>query len=480
MPQIVERVHTLLIVTGKAQSSFVGTRLVNLYSYLCDLTTSQITFDKFQPDSLTLVSLWSSFAATGDIMAAKSVHGFITRRCWSTEETLVGNALIDMYAKLCVIEYAQNVFYELPHKDEVSWNTIITGHAQNGLAADAVQLYDSMKVTGDSMPNQGTWVSILPAYAHLGALRDGMQIHCHALKKHLDLDVFLGTCLIDLYGKCGRLDEAMSLFYEVPRETHAPWNSIISCHGLHGHGGTSIKLFNDMLNDGVKPDQVTFLSLLSACSHSGLVDEGKSYFDLMQNEYGIKPHVKHFGCAVDLLGRAGQVETAYNFIMAMLQIHGNVGMGRKASNALFDLNPEDMGYYVLLSNLYANFGRWEAVDEVRSVARSRGLSKIPGWSSVEMKNRVESGHYSCVVQDVEDDEKESILTSHSERLAIMYGLLNCPPERRSIRVYNSLRMCADCHSVAKLISKYYAEREIVVRDSNRFFISSEMESVLVV
>ncbi|KAL0336238.1 UNVERIFIED_CONTAM: Pentatricopeptide repeat-containing protein [Sesamum radiatum] len=300
-----------------------------------------------------------------------------------------------------------------------------------------------------------------------------MRVHGHVLKEGLDSDVFVSTCLIDLYGKCGRLGEALSLFYEASKETSVPWNAIISCHGLHGLGETSLRLFRDMLNEGIKPDHVTFLSLLTACSHSGLIDQGKWCFHVMQQEYGIKPTLKHYGCMVDLFGRAGLLETAYNFIA------------------------KNVGYYVLLSNLYANFGHWEGVGEVRSLARGRGLWKTPGWSSIELNNRIEvfytgsqshpqceeiykelailnakikslgyTPDYSFVLQDVEDDEKETILSSHSERLAIVYGILNTPP-KTSIRIFKNLRVCGDCHSVTKFISKLM-EREIIVRDSNRF------------
>ncbi|CAA3018796.1 pentatricopeptide repeat-containing At4g33990 isoform X1 [Olea europaea subsp. europaea] len=468
--------------------------------------------NKFQPDVLTLVSLASTIAQTRDSLSGKSIHGFSIRRCWIMEDTIIGNAVVDMYAKIGALDPARKVFEELSCKDVISWNTMITGYAQNGLADAAIEVYRMMKDCEDFTPNQGTWVSILPAYAHIGALIDGMRIHGQVLKVGIDTDVFLGTCLVDLYGKCGRLGDAMFMFYEVPRVSPVPWNVIISCHGLHGHGENCMQLFRDMLDEGVMPDHVTFLSLLSACSHSGLVDQGKWCFDVMQHNYGMKPTLKHYGCMVDLFGRAGQLDVAYNFIERMpmrpdasvwgallgaCRTHGNVELGKKVSDRLFEVDSENVGYYVLMSNLYAKFGRWERVDEVRSLARDRGLRKTPGWSSIDLHSRIEvfytgnrthSQHeeiykelailnakmkslgytpdYNFVLQDVEDDEKENILTSHSERLAIMYGILNTPP-RTPIRIYKNLRVCGDCHNVTKFISKIM-EREIIVRDSNRF------------
>lgn len=465
-----------------------------------------------KPDWLTLVSLASIIAQLSDAEMSRSVHGFILRRDWFREDVVIGNAVVDMYAKLGAIDSARTVFEGLPVKDVVSWNTLITGYTQNGLASEANEVYCMMQECKEIIPNQGTWVSILPAYTHLGALQQGMRIHGRVIKNCLYLDVFVGTCLIDMYGKCGRLDDALSLFYQVPRMSSVTWNTIISCLGVHGHGEKAVKLFKDMIDEGVKPDHVTFVSLMAACSHSGLVNEGELYFHLMQKEYGIKPRLKHYGCMVDLLGRAGHLNKAYSFIKKMpvqpdasvwgallgaCRIHGNAELGKIASEGLFEVDSENVGYYVLLSNIYATTGKWEGVDKVRSMARNRGLRKTPGWSSIEVNNKVDvfyTGNqthpqceqiyqkltdltekmkslgyvpdFSFVLQDVEDDEKEHILTSHSERLAIAFGIINTPP-KTPIRIFKNLRVCGDCHNATKLIS-VIAEREIIVRDSNRF------------
>ncbi|KAL5788324.1 hypothetical protein ACOSP7_005273 [Xanthoceras sorbifolium] len=467
---------------------------------------------RIQPDSLTLVSLASIVAQLNDHQNSRSVHGYIMRRGWLMEDVVLGNAVVDMYAKLGVLGFARAVFEGLLIKDVISWNTLITGYAQNGHASEAIEVYQMMKECTEMIPNQGTWVSILPAYSHVGALRQGMKIHGQVIKDGLYLDVFVGTSLIDLYGKCGRLDDAMLLFYQMPRKTSVPWNAIISCHGVHGHADKALNLFREMLDEGVKPDDITFVSLLSACSHSGLVSEGQRCFHLMQGECGIKPHLKHYGCMVDLYGRAGQLGMAYKFIINMpirpdasvwgallgaCRIHGNVELGAYASDRLFEVDSENVGYYVLMSNMYANVGKWEGVDKVRSLARDRGLKKTPGWSSTEVNNKVEvfytgnQTHPKCeeiyqelriltakmktlgyvpdhsfVLQDVEDDEKEHILTSHSERLAIAFAIISTPP-KSPIRIFKNLRVCGDCHNATKFISRI-TEREIIVRDSNRF------------
>ncbi|XP_061364402.1 pentatricopeptide repeat-containing protein At4g33990 [Gastrolobium bilobum] len=491
--------------------------IIAAYEQNDDPTTALEFFKRMQfvgirPDLLTVVSLASIFGQLSHQGFSRSVHGFVMRREWLEEDVVIGNALVNMYAKLGAMDCALTVFEHLPIKDIISWNTLITGYAQNGLASEAIDAYNMMEESRKISPNQGTWVSILPAYSHVGALQQGMKIHGRLIKNCLYLDVFVATCLIDMYGKCGRLEDAMSLFYEIPRETSVPWNAIISSLGIHGHGEEAVQLFKDMLAEGVKADHITFVSLLSACSHSGLVDEGQWCFDMMQKEYEIKPSLKHYGCMVDLLGRAGYLEKAYNLVSNMplkadasiwgallgaCRIHGNAELGAFASNRLLEVDSENVGYYVLLSNIYANVGKWEGVVKVRSLARDRGLRKTPGWSSVVVGSIVEvfyTGNqthpqcteiyeelraltakmkslgyvpdYSFVLQDVEEDEKEQILTSHSERLAIAFGIISTPP-KSSIRIFKNLRVCGDCHNATKYISKI-TERDIVVRDSNRF------------
>ncbi|KAD6454303.1 hypothetical protein E3N88_09009 [Mikania micrantha] len=473
---------------------------------------NKMQMDGFKPDLLTIVSIASSIAQSRDSQSSRCVHGFIQRRCWFEKDVIIGNAVVDMYAKLGDADSARKLFDKILLKDVVSWNTMITGYGQNGLANEAIDVYHTMVEIEHVTPNQGTLASILPAYAHIGALKEGTTTHGRVLKTGQLLDVFIGTCLIDLYGKCGDMEDTMKLFYEVPKTSSVPWNAVISCLGIHGHGETSLKLFRNMLDDGVQPDTITFISLLSACSHSGLVEQGEWCFNVMQNDYGIKPSLKHYGCLVDLLGRAGQLEKAYNFIKNMplqpdasvwgallgaCRIHGNADLGKLASDRLLEVDPDNVGYYVLLSNIYANAGKWDGVNRVRSLANSKGLKKTPGWSSIEINNKMEvfyTGNYShpqCdqiyeelenlmtkmkilgyipdysfVLQDVEEDEKQHILISHSERLAIAYGIINTPA-RTPIRIFKNLRVCGDCHTATKFISRI-TEREIIVRDSNRF------------
>ncbi|CAD6203935.1 unnamed protein product [Miscanthus lutarioriparius] len=308
------------------------------------------------PDVLTLVSLASAIAQCGDERGAKSVHCYVRRRGWDVGDIIAGNAMVDMYAKLSKIDAAQMVFDNLPDRDVVSWNTLITGYMQNGLSNEAIRIYNDMQNHEGLKPIQGTFVSVLPAYSNLGALQQGMRMHALSIKTGLNLDVYVSTCLIDLYAKCGKLVEAMLLFEHMPRRSTGPWNAIIAGLGVHGHATL------------------------------GLVDQGRSFFDSMQTVYGIVPIAKHYACMVDMLGRAGQLDKAFEFIQGMpikpdsavwgallgaCRIHGNVEMGKVASQNLFELDPKNVGYYVLMSNMYAKIGKWDGVDAVRSLVRAR-------------------------------------------------------------------------------------------------------------
>ncbi|CAI0625633.1 unnamed protein product [Linum tenue] len=571
-----------MLVSGKAQSSFLYGKLINFYAQLGPISFVE---DIFKKSPRSDVYLWntmvSAFVRRGhfheavdcfhqllltsgvrpdfytfppvlkacrNLFDGMKVHCSILKLGFEWD-VFVAASLIHLYSRFGVVECACRLFHNMPYRDSGSWNAMISGYCLNGNAANALELADAMVIkdivswnsiiaayeqhgepidarllfdnmqqlgiqpeSKDISPSQGTWVSILPAYSQLGALGQGMLIHARVIKDSMWSDIYVGTCLVDLYGKCGRLDDAVSLFDEVPRQSSVPWNAIISCHGVHGHGERALEFFREMLDGEVKPDHVTFVSLLSACSHSGLVSDGEWCFCLMQENFGIKPILKHYGCMVDLYGRAGLLDVAFEFIKSMpmkpdgsiwgalisaCRIHRNVELGKYASDRLFEVDSENVGYYVLLSNMYANAGKWEGVNDVRSLARGMGLKKTPGWSSIEVDKKVNvfytgnQTHTQCneiykelkelcekikakgyvpdfgfVLQDVEDDEKEHILMSHSERLAIAYGIISTPP-KSSLRIFKNLRVCGDCHSAIKCISDITG-REIVVRDSNRF------------
>ncbi|XP_039120567.1 pentatricopeptide repeat-containing protein At4g21065-like [Dioscorea cayenensis subsp. rotundata] len=288
---------------------------------------------------------------------------------------------------------------------------------------------------------------------------------------------------------------------------------MISGLAMHGLGKEAIEIFNEMERKEVNPDEITFLGLLNACSHSGLVNEGEYYFTVMCRKYNLKPSIQHYGCLIDLYSRAGQFEitkkiiedmpmkpdaTAWKSILSACGKHNYVTMGEYAAMKVIELAPNDASCYVLLSNLYAKSGNWTDVERVRKLMRDKGIRKVPGCSSMVIKGKVheflvgkEMGvgcravvfsklkevihrlklfgyepDVNQVLVDAEDEEKERLLSVHSEKMAIAFGLINSE-KGEPMHIVKNLRVCSDCHSFSKLVSSVY-EHEIILRDQNRF------------
>eukprot|EP01018_Ginkgo_biloba_P019490 Gb_31546 [translate_table: standard] len=541
-----KEIHDHIIRNGFGLDVFVGTALIDMYGKCGCIETASHVFDKMstrnvvswnsiivayvqnghanealkhlnqmqladmKPDSATMVSVLPACAQLAALQQGKRIHGVIVRRGFESD-VFVGTALIDMYAKCGCIEVSRRLFDNMFKRDVVSWNAIIAGYAQNGQAAEALTLFNQMYV-GSMKPNSATMVNVLPACAHLTTLQHGKLIHSYIVKSGFDLDVSVGNSLIDMYAKCGSIEIAHKLFDKMSKRDVVSWNTIIAGYGMHGYGEDAIEYFSQMQQTVMKPDHITFICVLSACSHAGLVEKGWHYFYSMNEDYCITPRVEHYACMVDLLGRAGHLDDAYDFIEKMplepgatvwgallsaCRIHCNIKLGERVAKHLFDLKPENAGAYILLSNIYAAAGRWDDVAKVRITMKDRGLKKTPGCSLIEVKNMVhaflvgdrshsqsekinatleslagqmeEAGYapdMNFALHDVEDEVKEHKLYSHSEKLAIAFGLINTSPGI-PIRIMKNLRVCGDCHSAFKFISKI-VKREIVVRDANRF------------
>ncbi|MBA0551370.1 hypothetical protein Golob_022258 [Gossypium lobatum] len=315
-----------------------------------------------------------------------------------------------------------------------------------------------------------------------------------------------------MYGKCGLLDDSIRVFDEIENATEFAWNSMLSVFAQHGLGKDAIQLFNRMKNEGVEPNAITFVSLLRGCSHSGLVEEGLSFFKAMEKTYGVVPREEHYSCVIDLLGRAGQLKEAENFINKMpfepnafgwcsflgaCKIHGDKERGKLAAEKLMQLEPENSGAPVLLSNIYAKEQQWEDVRTLRKMMQDFNIKKLPGYSWVDVGNKTHifgvedwshpqmkaiydkldalsgqikaAGYVPCtdsIPLDVDVSVKEKMLQHHSERLAIAFALISIP-SAKPIIVKKNLRVCSDCHSAIKYISKVIG-RKIIVRDNSRF------------
>ncbi|KVI10566.1 hypothetical protein Ccrd_011037, partial [Cynara cardunculus var. scolymus] len=450
-----------------------------------------------EPDEITIASVLSACASLGRLDMGIELHEF-AKRTGLLSYVIVTNALIDLYSKCKLIDKALEVFQLIPNKNVISWTSIILGLRINNRSVEALSFFRRMKAS--LMPNSITLISVLSACGRIGALMTGKEIHAYALRIGLGFDGFLPNALLDMYVRCGRMDIACNQFNSHEKDI-ASWNTLLTGYAERGQGKDAIELFNKM---DVKPDAVTFISLLCACGRSGMVANGLDYFNRMTEDYGLAPNVKHYACVVDLLGRAGKLEEAHRFIEKMpikpdqaiwgallnaCRIHKQVELGEVAAQHILDMDePESVGYYGLLCDFYADIGKWDEVGRVKKLMREKGVTVDPGCSWVEVKGSIHAfltgdqnhpqvkeisavldGFYEKMEEvgfDEVDGPKAEILCGHSERLAIGFGLINTAPGM-PIRVTKNLYMCENCHKMVKFISKV-VRREIGVRDTESF------------
>lgn len=420
----------------------------------------------------------------------------------------VGNCLLTMYARCGSVDLARKFFEGMPEKGLITWNAMISGYAQNGLAGQVLDLYRKMEIIG-IVPDPVTLVGVLSSCAHLGAHTVGSAVEQRIELSGFGLNPFLKNALINMYARCGNLVKARTIFDGMPEKNIISWTAIICGYGMHGQGELAVQLFDEMIGLGEMPDGAAFVSVLSACSHAGLTEKGLRYFTVMEREYGLLPGPEHYSCVVDLLGRAGRLEEARKLIGSMsvkpdgavwgallgaCKIHRNVELAELAFEKVIELEPTNIGYYVLLSNIYAMAENMEGIKRVRVMMRDRKLKKEPGCSYVEYQGRIhlflvgdrshpqaqEIYHTLGRLEDIikrhsgpnnKDQERrnEELMTGigvHSEKLAIAFGLINTKPGIE-ITVMKNLRVCGDCHEFLKLVSEI-VDRQLVVRDATRF------------
>lgn len=462
------------------------------------------------PDFSTFPAVLKSVAQLCRRDIGGSVHCCVVKMGFGSD-VYTNTALVHMYCNCLLPDEGRCMFDEMPERNAVSWNALITGYTHNRKFREAIQVFRDMQAAG-AQPSEVTMVGVLSACAHLGALDQGKWIHDYIVCNRLRLNVFVGTALIDMYDKCGVVDEAEKVFGAMREKNVYTWNVLISGYAMNGQGEAALQGFDKMILENIRPDEVTFLGILCACSHQGFINVGRRHFISMKEEYNLKPRIEHYGCMVDLLGRAGFLDEAQELIHTMnmkpdpiiwrallgaCQIHGHTQLGEFAIKSLIELEPNNGENYVLLSNLYARDHKWSQVGEVREMMNYRGIRKVPGCSSIEIENVVyefvvstlmEKGHeelYKMLVDmkkelkvagyatytdmvsyDIEEEEKENTLMYHSEKLALAFGLLKSSPDM-TLRIVKNLRICQDCHQFFKLVSLLY-RRDIAVRDRNRF------------
>ncbi|KAG0469876.1 hypothetical protein HPP92_016576 [Vanilla planifolia] len=454
--------------------------------------------------SNALVQMYGAWGAVHN--ARKVFDECLQRDCFSW------NLMVGVYVGSGDVDLARRLFDQMPERDVVSWSTLIAGYVQTGRFLEAMQLFHMMQIA-DAEPNEFTLTIVLTACANLVALDQGKWIHSYIKKAKIKMNDRLLASLIDMYAKCGEIDFASKIFNEFVSSNQSvhPWNSMLTGFAIHGCSTKAIELFQRMIDKNVVPNKVTFVSLLNACSHGRFLEKGRLYFNMMKSTYCIEREVEHYGCIVDLLGRAGFLQEAEEIIsnMPMLpdartwgallnacRIHKDMKRGERIGKLIKELEPSNVGCRVLLANIYSGYGRWNDAKDVRKSIDADGR-KIPGCSSIEvngvfhqflvgdrshphtkfiysflddMTTKLKVAGYvpevGEVLLDVDDEDKETALSRHSEKLAIAFGILNTITGA-PIRIMKNLRICLDCHLATKFISIVY-EREIIVRDRIRF------------
>ncbi|KAJ1259210.1 hypothetical protein BS78_10G137100 [Paspalum vaginatum] len=550
------QLHARLLVSGLGLDAPLATRLVDLYAACGHVSHARRLFDGMpqhrnvflwnvlirayardgpreeaialyramlahggvEPDNFTYPPVLKACAALLDLDAAREVHDRVTRTRWAAD-VFVRAGLVDMYAKCGCVDEARAVFNATALRDVVVWNSMIAACGQNGRPAEALALCRDMVAEG-VVPTIATLVSTISAAADVAALPRGRELHGYGWRRGFGLKDKLKTSLLDMYAKSGWVGVARVLFEQIVQRELISWNAMICGYGMHGHADLALELFSKMRSEAhVVPDNITFVGVLSACNHGGMVKEARDLFDLMVSVYSIKPTVQHYTCLVDVLGHSGRFKEASDLIEGMsvepdsgiwgallngCKIHKNVELAELCLQKLIELEPEDAGNYVLLSNIYAQSGKWEEAAKARKLMTNRGLKKIIACSWIELKGKshgflvgdashprsneiyeelerlegimIQVGYVpdtATVFHNVEDDEKRNMVRGHSERLAIAFGLISTPPGTRLL-VTKNLRVCEDCHVVIKLISKI-VQREIIIRDVNRYhhFVNGE-------
>lgn len=498
------------------------------YDKALSLFVDMIEASGVSPNTTTMASILPAFVHSKTCNDREVIHGYILKLGFAANR-YVQNALMDLYSRIGKINVSRFIFDRMESRDIVSWNTMITGHVVCGGHEDALNMMSLMQLAERTVNSENDWVlslnpnsvtlmSVLPGCAALATLTKGKEIHAYSIRHALAADVAIGSALVDMYAKCGCLNLARRVFDGMPTRNVITWNVMIMAYGMHGKGKETLELFSIMISDGnvnaeVKPNEITFIALFAACSHSGLVDEGRKLFGEMKHRHRLEPTADHYACLVDLLGRSGQLDEAHQLIASMppelnkigawssmlaaCKVHLNVELGEISAKNLVELEPDVASHYILLSNIYSSAGLWEKAYEVRRNMKRAGVKKEPGCSWIEfgdevhrflagdqlhpqsdrlytfledLSERMKKDGYvpdtSCVLHNVNEDEKQNLLCGHSERLAIAFGILNTPPGT-TIRVTKNLRVCNDCHSATKFISAMVG-REIIVRDIRRF------------
>ncbi|KAG7544787.1 Pentatricopeptide repeat [Arabidopsis suecica] len=490
------------MVTGYVKKDQPEEALV-LYSLMQRVPNSK-------PNIFTVSSAVAAAAAIKCIRRGKEIHGHIVRAGLDSDEVL-WSSLMDMYGKCGCIDEARNIFDKIIDKDVVSWTSMIDRYFKSCRWREGFSLFSEL-VGSCERPNEYTFAGVLNACADLTTEELGKQVHGYMTRVGFDPYSFASSSLVDMYTKCGNIESARHVVDGCPKPDLVSLTSLIGGYAQNGKPDEALKYFDLLLKSGTKPDHVTFVNVLSACTHAGLVEKGLEFFYSITEKHGLTHTSDHYTCLVDLLARSGRFEQLKSIISEMpmqpskflwasvlggCSTYGNIDLAEEAAQELFKIEPENPVTYVTMANIYAAAGKWEEEGTMRKRMQEIGITKKPGssWTEIKRKRHVfiaadtshpmynqiveflgelrkkmkEEGYVpatSLVLHDVEDEQKEENLVYHSEKLAVAFAILSTE-EGTAIKVFKNLRSCVDCHSAIKFISKI-TKRKITVRDSTRF------------
>ncbi|XP_031267863.1 pentatricopeptide repeat-containing protein At5g48910-like [Pistacia vera] len=501
------QLHGMVVKNSFALDVFVKNSVIQLYSVCGKLRDARCVFDESMDiDVVSWNSMINGYIKNGEISEGLELFDKMPHR-----NEVSWNGVLCGLVKFGFLDDACRVFKEMPCKSLVSWVVMISGYAQNGRPKEALALFREMQLL-DLEPNSAILVSVLCACSQLGALDHGNWVYSYIQKKCVNVDSTLSAALVDMYAKCGSIDLAMQVFHSSKEKDVSSYTSAISGLAMNGRGIEAFQLFEQMKSEGISPDSVSYVAVLCACSHMGWVEKGFHYFHSMLDVHEIKPELDHYACMVDLLGRAGLLEEAENFIASMpmkpdnviwgtllgaCRVHGNDQMGQRVGNMLIESDQNHDGCYILLSNIYAKTMNREDAEEVRKSMGVKNIERVPGYSLIEVdgvvqeflagdrshdrtkeiymvweevvkkiKNYGYKAETRGVIFDIEEEEKETVIGYHSEKLALAFGLISTRPGS-VIRIVKNIRICNDCHLAMKLISKVF-KRKISVRDRKKY------------
>jgi pentatricopeptide repeat protein len=470
--------------------------------------------DGFQVDVVTAINLLVACAQTESSLYGRSVHGYVTRRLF-LPHVVLETALLEMYGKVGKVESSEKIFCQITNKTLVSWNNMIAAYMHKEMYREAIELFLEL-LNQPFYPDVFTMSAVLPAFVLLRSLRQCRQMHSYIIRFGYGDNILIMNAVMHMYAWCGDVVASREIFDKIAGKDVISWNTMIIGYAIHGQGKAAMEMFNDMKRNGLEPNESTFVSVLTACSVSGLAAEGWMQFNSMQQDYGMIPQIEHYGCMTDLLGRAGDLKDVLRFIDSMpiaptsriwgslltaCRNRSDIDVAEYAAEKIFQLEHDNTGCYIVLLSMYVDAGRWEDVERVRSLMKEKGLQRTEARSLVELHGKEcsfvngdmshpqsekiyeFSDKLSKEIGETFDDPRKlggSVLSAsdttvfpnkHSVRLAVAFGLISSEVGT-PILVKKNVRVCNHCHHALKLISRY-SRRKIIAGDTKIYHVFSD-------